>query len=393
MGSQCIKRLCPKKKYVNYNINNPDLSCENTLISIKNQNTNDSCINSKKNISEHCENSNEIQINNFQLLKNLGKGTFGKVILVRNLMDQRLYAMKILKKKKIKQFNNETHTKAEREILERLDFPFIMKLRFAFQTSERLYLVTDFMQGGEIYTHLKKEERFEESKAIFYICEIILAIGFLHKNSIIYRDLKPENILLDRDGHIKLTDFGLSKIELSLEDNRCYTMCGTPEYLAPEIVMGKGYDKNIDWWSVGALFFKFLSGVSPVRVNKDNNVNITSFKDKIDVPSYFSYEAKSFVEDILKINPQERLGYYGDVEEIKQHILFSKVDWNNIAQKKIKPPFIPVFSDCFDLRFFDKSFTQKSVFSSFADKNEKETEIDMTYDRFSYNESDEVRKK
>jgi serine/threonine protein kinase len=392
MGSQCIKRLCKKKKYVNFNINNPDLNSENTLITIKNQNINNSCVSSKKNPSDYSDNTSTLQINNFQILKNLGKGTFGKVVLVRDIQDQRLYAMKILKKKKIKQFNNETHTKAEREILERLSFPFIMKLRYAFQTTERLYLVTDFMQGGEIYTHLKNEGRFEESKAIFYICEIILAIGFLHKNSIIYRDLKPENILLDRDGHIKLTDFGLSKIELSQEDSRCYTMCGTPEYLAPEVVMGKGYDKNIDWWSVGALFFKFLSGVSPVRVN-NNNVNITSFKDKIDVPYYFSYEAKSFVEDILKINPQERLGYYGDVEEIKQHTLFSKIDWNNIAQKKVKPPFIPVFSDNSDLKYFDKSFTQKCVYSSFADKNEKETEIDMTYDRFSYNGSEEFKKK
>jgi len=392
MGSQCIKRLCKKKKYVNNNIKNPDLSCENTLITIKNQNLNNSCVNSNKNTSDSCDNNSQLQINNFQILKNLGKGTFGKVVLVRDIHDQRLYAMKILKKKKIKQFNNETHTKAEREILERLSFPFIMKLRFAFQTTERLYLVTDFMQGGEIYTHLKNEGRFEESKAIFYICEIILAIGFLHKNNIIYRDLKPENILLDRDGHIKLTDFGLSKIELSQEDSRCYTMCGTPEYLAPEVVMGKGYDKNIDWWSVGALFFKFLSGVSPVRVD-NNNVKITSFKDKIDVPYYFSYEAKTFVEDILKINPQERLGYYGDVEEIKQHTLFTKIDWNNIAQKKVKPPFIPVFSDNSDLRYFDKSFTRKSVFSSFANKNERETEIDMTYDRFSYNGSEDFKKK
>ncbi len=203
MGSQCIKRLCKKKKYVNNNIKNPDLSCENTLITIKDQNLNNSCVTSNKNTSDSCDNNSQLQINNFQILKNLGKGTFGKVVLVRDIHDQRLYAMKILKKKKIKQFNNETHTKAEREILERLSFPFIMKLRFAFQTTERLYLVTDFMQGGEIYTHLKNEGRFEESKAIFYICEIILAIGFLHKNNIIYRDLKPDNILINKDGHIK----------------------------------------------------------------------------------------------------------------------------------------------------------------------------------------------
>ena len=208
---------------------------------------------------------------------------------------------------------------------------------------------------------------------------------------IIYRDLKPENILIDKDGHIKLTDFGLSKIELNDQKNKSYTLCGTPEYLAPEVAMAKGYDKNIDWWSVGALFYKFLSGVSPIRVSWDKSIDLSNYKAKIDVPNYFSYDAKSFVEDILHIEPEKRLGSLRDAEEVKEHTLFQNVNWSNFLQKRVKPPFIPKLSDSCDLSYFDASYTTKHITDS-PDNSIMENDEDTIYERFSYNCNDKIKK-
>ena len=391
MGSECIKSVCcTKKKKIENNEINQVHSMDISLLSQEIQHSQ-----AKKSTSDETNNilSKEISENDFDYVKNLGKGNFGKVYLVKGKHDEKLYAMKVLKKLKIKQLNNVTHTKAEREILERLDFEFIMKLRFAFQNIDKLFLVTDFMQGGELFMQLKNEGRFEEPKAIFYICEIILAIEYLHKNNIIYRDLKPENILIDKEGHLKLTDFGLSKIELNTsDDKRCYTICGTPEYLAPEVVNCKGYDKNIDWWSVGALFYKLLSGVSPIKVNKGQTVDYCNYRFKIDVPYYFSYDAKSFIEDILKIDPQQRLGSQRDAEEIKDHALFQNVNWNNVSQKKIKPPFIPKFSNDIDTKYFDRSYTEKIITNSPNENYVIDNDDDIIYRSFSYNEN-EMKKK
>ena len=204
-------------------------------------------------------------IEDFIKIKTLGKGSFGKVLLVKNKYTEKYYAMKILNKEFLKKEKQINHTKTEREILEKINHPFIISLKYAFQTKNNLYMLTDFMIGGEIYYLLQKKGNFTEKQTKFYICELVLAIGFLHKNQIIYRDLKPENILLDKDGHIKLVDFGLSKIlnnerAVSISGTsiseinyyiKAYTLCGTKDYLAPEILKGKGYEKVVDWFSLG----------------------------------------------------------------------------------------------------------------------------------------------
>ena len=206
-------------------------------------------------------NTAKVRLEDFELLKVLGRGSFGKVMLVRYRADGRKFAMKILKKKAIIARNQVEHTRAERKILESLQHPFLMTLRFAFQSQEKLYFVLDYYQGGELFFHLKNQRRFSEAIARLFVAEIALALGHLHSLGVVYRDLKPENILLDDLGHVCLTDFGLSK-DLEYQD-KSHTFCGTPEYLAPEIVAGLGHNSEVDWWSLGILLYELTVGIPP----------------------------------------------------------------------------------------------------------------------------------
>lgn len=195
-----------------------------------------------------------LSASDFELLRVVGKGSFGKVLQVRKRDSGRVYAMKVLVKKDLVERKEVAHTLSERNVLIRASSPFLVGLKFSFQTPEKLYLVLDYMNGGELFYHLQKETVFSEARTRFYICELILALEHLHKYDIVYRDLKPENILLDSSGHIALTDFGLCKEHVSFNDTT-NTFCGTAEYLAPEVLTGQGYGKAVDWWSLGILFY------------------------------------------------------------------------------------------------------------------------------------------
>ena len=192
-------------------------------------------------------NDNILAPENFETIKIIGRGNFGKVCLVKKKGTEHLYAMKILKKRLIEDKKQRIHTITERKVLESAKCPFIVKLIYAFQTPLKLYLVMEYMSGGELFFHLTKEGSFSEIRAKFYIGEILLGLNHLHTHGIIYRDLKPENILLDKEGHICLTDFGLSKSGIDDSNPKAYTFCGTPEYLAPEILKNKGHDKAADF--------------------------------------------------------------------------------------------------------------------------------------------------
>ncbi len=201
-----------------------------------------------------------IKIEDFQFIKVIGKGHFGKVSLVRFLKDKYFYALKSLKKSKLSKEKDLEHTILERKILALLNHPFIIKLKFAFQNTKKLYFVMEYHNGGELFYHMKKKDIFSEADAKFYISQIILAIEFLHSKKIIYRDLKPENIILDEFGYIKLTDFGLAKDNIT-SDNIAQTICGTTDYLAPEIIMGEKYGKSVDIWCIGILLYEMLFGI------------------------------------------------------------------------------------------------------------------------------------
>ncbi|KAI1415582.1 kinase-like domain-containing protein [Hypoxylon sp. FL1857] len=297
----------------------------------------------------------------FQILRLIGKGTFGQVYQVRKKDTGRIYAMKVLSKKVIVQKKEVAHTVGERNILVRTamsESPFIVGLKFSFQTQNDLFLVTDYMSGGELFWHLQKEGRFDEKRAKFYIAELILAIQHLHNNDIVYRDLKPENILLDANGHIALCDFGLSKANLTQNDTT-NTFCGTTEYLAPEVLLDEaGYTKMVDFWSLGVLVFEMCCGWSPFYAEDTQQMYKNIAFGKVRFPrDTLSQEGRNFVKGLLNRNPKHRLGATDDAEELKRHPFFADVNWDLLAKKLITPPFKPKLKSETDVSYFDPEFT------------------------------------
>lgn len=302
----------------------------------------------------------------FEAIRLVGKGTFGQVYQVRKKDTNRIYAMKILSKKVIVQKKEIAHTIGERDILVRTaltDSHFIVGLKFSFQTPSDLYLVTDYMSGGELFWHLQKEGRFAEDRAKFYIAELIIALEHLHDNDIVYRDLKPENILLDANGHIALCDFGLSKANLST-NGTTNTFCGTTEYLAPEVLLDdKGYTKMVDFWSLGVLVFEMCCGWSPFYAEDTQQMYKNIAFGKVRFPKdALSSEGRNFVKGLLNRNPRHRLGANDDARELQAHPFFHDIDWNLVKARKIQPPFKPqITAGETDASNFDPEFTQAST--------------------------------
>ncbi|XP_017523542.1 ribosomal protein S6 kinase alpha-6 isoform X2 [Manis javanica] len=296
----------------------------------------------------------------FELLKVLGQGSFGKVFLVRKKTGPdagQLYAMKVLKKASLK-VRDRVRTKMERDILVEVNHPFIVKLHYAFQTEGKLYLILDFLRGGDVFTRLSKEVLFTEEDVKFYLAELALALNHLHQLGIVYRDLKPENILLDEIGHIKLTDFGLSKESVD-QEKKAYSFCGTVEYMAPEVVNRRGHSQSADWWSYGVLMFEMLTGTLPFQGKDRNETMNMILKAKLGMPQFLSAEAQCLLRMLFKRNPANRLGSEG-VEEIKRHLFFASIDWNKLYKREVQPPFKPASGKPDDTFCFDPEFTAKT---------------------------------
>lgn len=310
-------------------------------------------------VKEGCERADPTQ---FELLKVLGQGSFGKVFLVRKMVGpdaEQLYAMKVLKKATLK-VRDRVRTKMERDILVEVNHPFIVKLHYAFQTEGKLYLILDFLRGGDVFTRLSKEVMFTEEDVKFYLAELALALDHLHSLGIVYRDLKPENILLDEGGHIKLTDFGLSKESVD-QEKKAYSFCGTVEYMAPEVVNRRGHTQSADWWSFGVLMFEMLTGTLPFQGKDRNETMNMILKAKLGMPQFLSPEAQGLLRTLFKRNPGNRLGAGPDgVEEIKRHPFFATIDWNKLVRKEIHPPFKPASGKPEDTFCFDPEFTAKT---------------------------------
>ncbi|GFT19125.1 ribosomal protein S6 kinase beta-1 [Nephila pilipes] len=304
----------------------------------------------------------------FELLNVLGKGGYGKVFQVRKKTGKdagKLFAMKVLKKDKISKSKTDTaHTKAERKILEAIKHPFIVDLYYAFQTGQKLYLILEYLSGGELFMYLEKEIMLLEDSAWFYLGEIILALQHLHKEGIIYRDLKPENILLDAKGHVKLTDFGLCK-EKICDGCITHTFCGTIEYMAPEILTHSGHGKAVDWWSLGALMYDMLTGCPPFQGENRKKTIEKILKHKLAFPPYISEEAKDLIRKLMRRPVNQRLGSGpDDAEPIKKHPFFQIVNWDDLLAKKIEPPYKPKLISEDDVSQFDPKFTSIAPYDS-----------------------------
>jgi len=325
----------------------------------------------------------KLKIEDFELLKVVGKGSFGKVMQVRKKDTNRIYALKTIRKAHIISRSEVAHTLAERSVLAQINNPFIVPLKFSFQSPEKLYFVLAFVNGGELFHHLQKEHRFDVNRSRFYTAELLCALECLHGFSVIYRDLKPENILLDYQGHIALCDFGLCKLDMKDED-RTNTFCGTPEYLAPELLMGRGYNKTVDWWTLGVLLYEMLTGLPPFY---DENTN-EMYRKILSEPLHFSDvvppAAKDLLTKLLNRDPEQRLGANGSAE-IKAHPFFHAIDWRKLLQRKYEPTFKPSVADALDTANFDPEFTSEAPADSYVEGPMLSQTMQNQFQGFSYN--------
>lgn len=282
--------------------------------------------------------------------------------MAKKKTENKYYALKVLEKAIIMKRNEVKHIMAERNVLIRnLKHPFLVGLHYSFQTGKKLYFVLDYVNGGELFFHLQRERTFEESRAKFYAAEITSAIGYLHEIKIIYRDLKPENILLDKDGHIKLTDFGLCKEGVAQGDTTS-TFCGTPEYLAPEVLKKQEYSNSVDWWCVGVVLYEMMYGLPPFYSRNITEMYEAILYKPLQLKSTVSSSARSILEALLQKDRRFRLGSgKGDAEELYQHAFFNSINWEDLFNKKIDPPFKPKLNGDLDLQNFDPEFTSEAV--------------------------------
>lgn len=323
----------------------------------------------------------KMSASDFEPLRCLGKGTYGTVLLVRQISTGRLYAQKQFKKASLTMRTQLVEqTKTERVILESINrHPFVVKLYYAFQDHEKLYLILEYAQGGELFTRMLTERMLPEDKAAFYMAEMVLALEHLHRNvGVVYRDLKPENILLDADGHVLLTDFGLSKVAVD-GNHHCRSMTGTLEYMAPEVLMQESYGTAVDWWSFGILGFDLLTGASPFRANNDAAIKHRILKKKLTFPFFLSPDARDLLTRLLRKSPRKRLGACmpKDMETIKKHRFFRKIDWKKLELRELEPPFKPLITDPELAENFSTEFTDLAL-SPVTSPRAQDWDIDST---------------
>jgi len=274
----------------------------------------------------------------------IGKGSFGEVSLVTHKITKEKYAMKVMKKSDCLDLYDDLYS--EQKILAMLSHPFIVGMHYYFEDKDSLYYILDYVPGGELYQHLTQRGRFPEPQARFYMAEIVLALEYLHKGGVVYRDLKPENILLDKDGHIKVTDFGLSKSGITSAGGGAQTFCGTPQYLAPEILRGLEHGTAVDWWSAGVVLYEMVTGKTPFQSENRKEMYAKVVKGNINFPYYVSAPCKAIIRGFLVRRPHDRLGSGPlKVDEIKGQTFFSSINWDALYRKQIEAPFIPNTSE------------------------------------------------
>lgn len=328
-------------------------------------------------------------LSDFEIIRVIGRGTYGKVQLVKHKKTNQYYAMKSLSKQKITEYGLIDQTLIEKNVLFEVNHPFIASARYAFQTDTKLFLVLEYVQGGDLFQRLIEEEKIPERRVKIYATELVLAISYLHEKHIIHRDLKPENILIDERGNFKLTDFGLVKVGMS-KDSTTNTFCGTPEYIAPEIVSQQEYTRMVDWWSVGVLVYRMLYGIMPFY--SDNRLelyqiimNEDPYFPEIDsnFDSPVSNEAIDFITQLLHKDPESRLGF-NDEADILKHPFFENVPIEDVLECQYKMEFIPEIKDKQDTSQFAPEFTEETAMVSYEDPELVPVETNQELAGFTY---------
>lgn len=277
-------------------------------------------------------------LSDFHIMRTLGTGSFGRVHLVRSVHNGRYYAIKVLKKAQVVKMKQVEHTNDERRMLKLVEHPFLIRMWGTFKDSKNLFMVMDYIEGGELFSLLRKSQRFPNPVAKFYAAEVVLALEYLHSHDIIYRDLKPENILLDRNGHVKITDFGFAK-EVSTVT---WTLCGTPDYIAPEVITTKPYNKSVDWWSLGVLIFEMLAGYTPFYDTTPMKTYEKILSGKIHFPNFMHPDVIDLLTRLITADLSSRLGnLLNGPADIRNHPWFAEVVWEKLLAKDIETPYEP----------------------------------------------------
>uniref|UniRef100_A0A8C8CMZ2 non-specific serine/threonine protein kinase n=1 Tax=Oncorhynchus tshawytscha TaxID=74940 RepID=A0A8C8CMZ2_ONCTS len=355
--------------------------------------------------------NSKVTMSDFDYLKLLGKGTFGKVILVKEKATGMHYAMKILRKEVIIAKDEVAHTVTESRVLQNTRHPFLTTLKYAFQTHDRLCFVMEYANGGELFFHLSRDRVFTEDRARFYGAEIVSALEYLHSRDVVYRDLKLENLMLDNDGHVKITDFGLCKEGIT-DGATMKTFCGTPEYLAPEVrarcwawlvaqahatqlsynlakclfvavqisfppsppvqvLEDNDYGRAVDWWGLGVVMYEMMCGRLPFYNQDHERLFELILMEEIRFPKNLAPEGRALLSGLLKKDPKQRLGGGpDDAKEVMSHKFFTSINWQDVVDRKLTPPFKPQVTSETDTRYFDDEFTAQTITVTPPDKCE-----------------------
>uniref|UniRef100_A0A8D2MIG3 Protein kinase C n=1 Tax=Zonotrichia albicollis TaxID=44394 RepID=A0A8D2MIG3_ZONAL len=307
----------------------------------------------------------KLTIEDFVLHKMLGKGSFGKVFLAELKSTDQYFAVKALKKDVVLMDDDVECTMVEKRVLSLAwEHPFLTHVFCTFQTKENLFFVMEYLNGGDLMFHIQSCHKFDLPRATFYAAEIICGLQFLHSKGIIYRDLKLDNVLLDNEGHIKIADFGMCK-ENMFGDAKTSTFCGTPDYIAPEILLGQKYNTSVDWWSFGVLLYEMLIGQSPFHGQDEEELFQSIRMDNPFYPRWLDKDAKDILVKLFVREPERRLGARGN---IRQHAFFREINWEALEERRMEPPFKPRVKSPSDCSNFDKEFLNEKPRLSCADR-------------------------